>query len=595
MKKIILATFLIVPIIVSAQKEIIAAAFEQSASSLKKNQKMPLNWGVDSVSGYTSFGKLTGFYRNTQLQGHLVHQGLQLEKIPEFWLSGCDFPYIKKTSEREVIFADHISVTRFLGGFPQAWKHDGNQLPTNDLIYIDDNGKVQYRLPLVYARLKPYLDNGYTQFTIGIENIPWAISRDPSKFGPYGATEPPRDWDEWYRFIKAICMEMKRVYPAEVQQKLDFKIGNEYTQRKSFTGNQDDFHKLYDYSSKAILEVFPNAGILPGEIGGGPADKDNVVNYVELFKHLYNGKNTVGGDKPSPVVTLARSSHSFPERDDLSPMHRILLSDNSFRQVLDSLPVSFTKNIALEFHQFGVLAGKEDPKYKFSAVHSAAWHHQVLFRMHAAGRLDRCWNWQPCEKIKKVNENIIFLNGVGWLYTILDHQLNKDSYILTYKPALPTDREYTPTLFTSNNDVTLIVSSWSPSITDNQKAEISIQIPQGILPFQLKNNAMAVSLNNESSFSMWMKKELEADNNLKQAYFEIQCNTNTIQQMAAEWPKALKMVTANLKEYQSWHQQSLKMKLFNDYKIEKSNTRNSNILKLKLQPDEVLVIVFKKQ
>ena len=594
MKKLLLILLVIYSTTTIAQQKIDAAAFEQSSKSLSKNRTIDSNWGVNPTIGYNAFGKLTDFYRNTQLQGHLVHQSLQLEEIPDFWISGCDFPYIKKKSAREVIFANHISITRFLGGFPQTWKHDGNQLPTNDLIYLDENGKVQYRLPLVYARLKPYIENGYTKFTIGIENIPWAISRDPSKSGPYGATEPPRDWDEWYRFIKAICMEMKRVYPLEVQKNLNFKIGNEYTQKKSFTGNQDDFYKLYDYSSKAILEVFPNAGILPGEIGGGPADLSNAVNYVELFRHLYNGKNAAGDEKPSPVVTLARSSHSFPEREDLSPMQRILLSDNSFHQVLDSLPNDFTKKLRLEFHQFGVLTGNSEPNYKFSAVHSASWHHQVLFRMHAAGRLNRCWNWQPCEKIKYAKENIMFLTGVGWLYTILDNQLNKDAYLLNYSSSVETNRQYTPTLFTTEKDVTLIVSSWSASKTENQKNEISIQIPQNILPFELKKKAMSVSLNNASSFSMLMKKELEENNNLKTAYFDSEYNTHTIQQMAADWPKALKMIIENFDSYKTWQQETLKLKSFADYKIIKQAKGKPNLLQISLDSDEVLVLVFKK-
>lgn len=594
MKKELLILLTIYSTTTIAQQKIDAATFEQSSKSLSKNQTFDKNWGMNPNIECNAFGKLTDFYRNTQLQGHLVHQSLQLEEIPDFWISGCDFPYIKKKSAREVIFANHISITRFLGGFPQTWKHDGNQLPTNDLIYLDENGKVQYRLPLVYARLKPYIDNGYTKFTIGIENIPWAISRDPSKSGPYGATEPPRDWDEWYQFIKAICMEMKRVYPLEVQNYLNFKIGNEYTQKKSFTGNQEDFHKLYDFSSKAILEVFPNAGVLPGEIGGGPADKNNAVNYIELFKHLHNGKNSAGCDKPSPVVTLARSSHSFPEREDLSPLQRIVLSDTSFRQVLDSLPNAFTGNLSLEFHQFGVLTGKDEPDYKFSAVHSAAWHHQVLFRMHAAGRLHKCWNWQPCEKIRNSGKDILFLTGVGWLYTILDHQLNKDSYLLRYNIHNTNDREYTPTLFTSPNDITFIISSWSKSLTDTTKKSISVSIPTDKLPFKLTKNAAAVRLRNATSFSMLMKNELKRDNNLKASYSSFSYNTHTVQQMATNWPNAFRMINRNIEHYKNWHQETLKLKPFSDFILSNSESGNFDRLEVSLEPDEILVLVFKK-
>lgn len=61
-----------------------------------------------------------------------------------------------------------------------------NQLPANDLAYLDENGKLRYRLDLVKSRLQKYIDNGYTHFTIGIENVPWAMAREKGMSGSYG-------------------------------------------------------------------------------------------------------------------------------------------------------------------------------------------------------------------------------------------------------------------------------------------------------------------------------------------------------------------------------------------------------------------------
>ena len=114
-------------------------------------------WPETGDTEWTDLGVTGGFYRNTQLQGHLVAHGLHLETVPDFWTTGSDFPYTKRASAEEVFFVDHMSVTRFLGGFPQQWKHNGNQLPTNDLAYRDEDGTVRYRTELIGPRLQRYL------------------------------------------------------------------------------------------------------------------------------------------------------------------------------------------------------------------------------------------------------------------------------------------------------------------------------------------------------------------------------------------------------------------------------------------------------
>ncbi len=79
------------------------------------------------------------------------------------------------------------------------------------------------------------------------------MSRNPSKSGPFGETEPPRDWKEWRDFIRAVCGEIKAAYPQEVLDHLRFKIGNEYNSQENFSGSYEDYLKLYDYSAATAL------------------------------------------------------------------------------------------------------------------------------------------------------------------------------------------------------------------------------------------------------------------------------------------------------------------------------------------------------
>jgi hypothetical protein len=67
-------------------------------------------WEECPLAPITDMGALNGFYRNTQLQGHLVQDSLYLDSVPEFWTTGSDFPYRKKESDKEVFFVDEFSI-----------------------------------------------------------------------------------------------------------------------------------------------------------------------------------------------------------------------------------------------------------------------------------------------------------------------------------------------------------------------------------------------------------------------------------------------------------------------------------------------------
>ena len=124
-----------------------------------------------------SIGKLTPFYRNTQQQGHRMVSGEGLIEVPEYLLSGIDFIYPKKKSSKEVLFVDHVSITRFLGGYSPEWHDIGANPSRLDMAYVDEDGGVRYRWNLIEEKLGPLIRHGYTGFTIGIENIPWDLAR----------------------------------------------------------------------------------------------------------------------------------------------------------------------------------------------------------------------------------------------------------------------------------------------------------------------------------------------------------------------------------------------------------------------------------
>lgn len=75
---------------------LLAGAVDLQASS----RLVAREWPGTGDAEWTDLGVTGGFYRNTQLQGHLVAHGLHLETVPDFWTTGSDFPYRKRDSSR---------------------------------------------------------------------------------------------------------------------------------------------------------------------------------------------------------------------------------------------------------------------------------------------------------------------------------------------------------------------------------------------------------------------------------------------------------------------------------------------------------------
>jgi hypothetical protein len=551
------------------------------------------DWPETDNREWIDLGVCGGFYRNTQLQGHLVANGLHLETVPEFWTKGSDFPYQKRGSEREVFFVDHFSVTRFLGGYPQHWQHSGTQLPVNDLAFRDERGKIRVRTGLIRPRLQCYIDNGYTEFTIGIENVPWALSRDPSKSGPYGSTEPPRDWKEWSAFVEEVCRGIKAAYPPEVAAKLRFKIGNEYNGRESFTGDHDDFLRYYRESAAAIRKVFPKVPLMPGEFAGAAGKGSNGVDYVKLFQQLSREPS-----RTAPFVSaIVRSCHSFPAMQDIGPRERVESAAGSFREVLEGAPRSFRESLSREYSQYGVLGSDLGAAINDTGVRAASWQFQVMFRARGAGQLDRCWAWDKSEMVAVQGRSTHFLNGIGWLYSVLDHLRGDHAWLA--RPAQPVGsvRDVSAAVFTNPDRIVVVLASWTPKCNDSGQPElVRLRLPRKDMTFvpQLAD-CRTVALDDETSVAGHWRRDLAAAGNLKPEFAQPSAAPSTLPQMAKDPGAAAVMVFAKLGDYETTQQQSLSLKSPADGLVEIEASSSSGFVEMQvpLLPNDLRVLVFR--
>jgi len=339
---------------------------------------------------------------------------------------------------------------------------------------------------------------------------------------------------------------------------------------------------------------------MPGEIGGDASHPENSVDYPRLFDHFISGKNFSGLPHISSVSTLARSTHSFPHVYDMSPKERFERSVKSFKDVLHGKPDNFIRNLSLEFHQFGVIGSLIQEKGNFSGSREVSWHFQVMFRSKASGYMDKCWSWDKSEKIQTGhNKEVHFLNGIGWLYSVLDHLQGDETYLLDTKLKKDSGCNVTSVAFTNNDRITLILSSWTKDREINQNISARINIPESILPFKINiGQAKMICSADEDEVYKIIKKDLNDANNLK---FKFKFKENdrevgTIRSMAADYDAASKMIFTQMAKYQNLQQKSLSLKEVPEGKlsIQMNPGKGETEVSADLLPDEICVFIFKQ-
>ena len=316
------------------------------AGSILAQPQIDLRKGVD-------IGTFDGFYRGSQLQGHLLRDRLGLVRVPA-GLKKTSFAYRARPFPEEVLFTNQLSFVRFIGGWKPAWNAGEAKDKSGDLAYVDAAGKVQYRWQLIAPRIDPYLQSGYRDLIISLDNVPWDLAANPQD-GAYGQVSPPRDLKEWEQFIEQFARQLVHLYGQSLVDSWTFRMGTEPNGAAghTFSGGQEGYVRMYDATARALRRVLPHAKFGPGEFSGALAPdgpEPPLVNHVKLAEHC----RLTG----VPFDFLANSSHSVPVWKDgklggaADPRERVEMNLSSYRNVLSRVP-SFSGPIYI--FQFGVL------------------------------------------------------------------------------------------------------------------------------------------------------------------------------------------------------------------------------------------------
>lgn len=143
-------------------------------------------------------------------------------------------------------------------------------LLTDDMgVYHEERGKPVYSWQyidelydfLVDLKVRPFVELGF---------MPWGLSSGSKTiFWWRGNVTPPRDYDKWADLIEALVRHWVERYGLNEVKKWYFEVWNEPNLDAFWDGTQQEYYKLYDYTSRAVKRVSKDLRV------GGPATAGN--------------------------------------------------------------------------------------------------------------------------------------------------------------------------------------------------------------------------------------------------------------------------------------------------------------------------------
>jgi hypothetical protein len=557
-------------------------------------------------------GELKPFWRNHPVLGPFLQTGIWIDKVPDYMMN-TDFPYKKRSFDKEVLFADHLSVVRLLGGtfsYPgvkiadktgvnadgtmKISKFDANDtesikiLSQYDFVYRKEDGSLGFRPELIAQRLSPYTNIGYKSFTIVLDCTPWALRKIPV-IGSFGQVGPADNPEEWYTTVRELCKTLKNILGQDTANKLRFRIGTEMNGRERFGGTEKEFITYFDYAASAIADVLPDANL--GLFNISAASIDNIksnhnVNSFHILEHAATGRNSKTGkyNKASPFVAASRY---YSEKTNLNDI--VSGIDKVWDYVKDSVPGN-TK-FSREIHEFGAI-GDWSAKLKTQnpGAFGNAMNLTVVMNLHANG-LDRLFLWNMLDKVPGTSDADKFkvASSQLWGYSVLDYMAGGEAYQLI--PEVKTkeiNTTHTSLLSVFKKKAYLLVSAFNPDRVYNNSNTVVLKIPKKELSFNIKSIKRA-AINRENSIYDNIIADTKKEGILNPLLEDMPAYIPYIKDIANDSRKFSGMIKTNWDTYEANWKDALTLKDFKGTIVE---DKTHYIITIEMGTPESTVLVF---
>ena len=196
-------------------------------------------------------------------------------------------------------------------GSTNIYWENGNGEPVYDFTYYD------YIIDaFLKTGNKPFVELGFMPKDLVDTNYLRPTGGDWENYAQYkevGWTCPPKDYDKWHDFIKAVASHLVEKYGAEEVKSWYFELWNE-PDIFYWSGTAAEYCKLYDYTEHAVHDVLPELRLsgpaVTGIFEGGHAQK-----FFRFFlNHCRDGANFCTQEKGTRLdfITFHVKGGGFP-------------------------------------------------------------------------------------------------------------------------------------------------------------------------------------------------------------------------------------------------------------------------------------------
>ncbi len=194
-------------------------------------------------------------------------------------------------------FVDYVILMTFTGGKGY-----------NEWYSVDESGVAHCDFSTPLRILKNVLRQGVRPVIV-IGNVPYALS-DQSKIEAddygWGNRLPPKDYQEYFRYISSFARMIADNFPAEEYRQWQFRIGTEPDNYHWWTGTEEEYYKLYDYSVAALQKEL-GANHLDVSLG----NLEKYTKWPNMLAHCANGKNYYTGEIGTQVNRFSISHYQL--------------------------------------------------------------------------------------------------------------------------------------------------------------------------------------------------------------------------------------------------------------------------------------------
>lgn len=570
--------------------------------------------GAHAQTSVIPLGELKPFWRYHPVLGPYLQDGLWLNEVPDYFLDN-DFGYKKRPYPKEVLFADQLSVVRILGGtdvYPglvlprkTGVNEDGtmkkssmsandtaaiNLLSKYDFVYRRKDGSLAFRKELIRNRLKPYIDNGYTDFTIVLDNVPWCLTQTPV-LGGFGQVAPPDNPKEWYSTVKELCITLKELLGEEKANGLRFRIGTEMNGRERFAGTEDQFITHYDYAAAAIAEVLPGAPLglyNVASVSVSNVKKMHNINTYNLFNHAANGINRQSG-KSNKAIPYAAISRYYFEKNDLSKI--VSGATEYWNYLRDS--IQGYKQFTREIHEYGAIADwSVQPRTDNPDAFGNAMNLNVLINLYASG-VTQIFHWNMLDQVKIPKQQTIQIpSSQLWAYSVLEYMKGGKAYkieVSTFEQNVG-KTIYTALLSVFTDKAYILISSFNPDRTNHNSQKVNIVLPKNIFPFSVKQ-CSKTSLTNSNCINYNLRADIEKAGILNPLLNEKPEYITNFKNLTSDIGKAGILLSNNWGKYKAMWKNSLTLQKVGDLVSKMGDTYNITI---ELSTPESTILVLSR-